>query len=131
MSGLGIKEFEDADLTGFEWDIKMLELSQLRKYVINNSDFDYKTKVDILFRNMPRFCWISTARLSGTCLFSILSDATDMEKSFCLDKLLFHIPELKDNMRKIIMESDPNLESASSVNLPAPFIKFISKTFLE
>jgi len=131
LSSLGIKESKDANLTGFEWDIRLLKLSQLRKYVINNSDFDYETKVDILFRNMPRFCWISTARLSGTCLFSILSDATDMEKSFCLDELLFHIPELKANMSKIIKESDPNLEGASCVNLPAPFIKFISKTFLE
>lgn len=114
----------------FEWDIRVIELAELKQYILQSSTMDDSTKEQILLSNQARFNWLSTAKLYGHPVMSAISDATGMERSFLISKLVFHRPDFKFQIAKAVTDGDPNLNKARAVQLPSNFIRFIEQQIL-
>ena len=131
LRALGIHQEGLADQSIFEWDIQLMDITNLRKKILDKHNMDRNCIRELLFQNLPRFSWISIARLNGEEVFCIICDATDMERAFSLGRLICFMPGIRENIKNIIIEGDPDLEMAAQSNLPSPFVYFLKREFLE
>ncbi|MCK4573071.1 MAG: hypothetical protein KAU36_01815, partial [candidate division Zixibacteria bacterium] len=77
-----------------------------------------------------RYNWLSTASLEGCPVFSAISDATGLERSFLISKLIFHSPNFKEDLADAVTSGDKLLTRARQVKLPSGFVRFINAQIL-
>ena len=127
---LGIRSVQSGAPVRFEWDIHVISLRDLKNFIRDSDRIEAQSKKRFLFASLPRYCWIGTASLDQTALFSVVIDATGIARSFFLGQMIFHQPEVKRDLRTIITKGDPDLVRASEANLSSRFTDFVRKEIL-
>ncbi len=118
------------DSPRLEWDIRLMELPEVKDWAQSTRHVNRDMVKEILFSNLPRYNWICTVRAGDQDLFSIIADATDMERSFYLHRVLFHVAGVKDRIAGVIRDSDLELENAAAAFKSSDYTKFLTTWFL-
>ena len=84
---------------GIEWDIYLTWVNKFKKeFLKNRYKGCFKIK-EILFDSYPRFFWRCIAYNGNIRLFELLGDATDMERSCQIFKIIFYNGEFRGKLK--------------------------------
>jgi len=121
-----------AKFADVEWDVRLMDITQLRDWAFKDQGISESDKLSLLMRSRPRYVWVSTAYVRKTNLISVLSDATDMDRSFSLNQIVCHGDSVKPAISAMLRTRDPGLKVAKMLNIPyrSRFVKLIQDTFL-
>ena len=130
LNAVGANYFDKNNPDGIEWEIRLCDLTELKAKVIESDTILNEDKERLLFSNFQRYNWIGSALIDGKRIFSLISDATDIERSFHFRQCIFHDQQNKQEIAEMIRTSDPYFGKALAAGLPRKFIDFIADTFL-
>jgi len=129
LKAIGVDPKDANNPHGLEWDIKLIDLCDLRELIRKAPSIPDEEKLRYLFASLPRFNWLCTARLDQERVFGLVSDATDMERSFFVSGFLEFIPGVRKVIRDAIVAADADLSKAGRAKLSASFLDFLRKEF--
>lgn len=130
FNALDINQVDKHNPEGIEWEIRLITVGELKQKLLHLKSISTDVREKLLFANLPRFMWVASAMLYRQRIFSLLADATNIERSFHFQHFVSHIPNLKENIASIITESDADLSKASQAGLPSTFASFVEKSIL-
>ena len=128
---LGIDYVDRENPRGFEWEVRLMELPNIKRKLADSDTIETDVKKALLTSNLPRFLWVSSALVDRRRQFSLVADATDIERSFYFSHFVSHVPDLKAQIASRIEARDPNLSAAAEAGLPAAFQRFIREQILK
>jgi hypothetical protein len=65
---------------GVEWDVYLTTVNDLKESVLSSTCVNHEMREIILFMNMPKYIWRSTAYINDSKVVDLLFDATDLEQ---------------------------------------------------
>lgn len=128
---LGIDYVDRENPRGFEWEVRLMELPNIKRKLAESDTIETEVKKVLLTENLPRYLWVSSALVDRRRQFSLVADATDIERSFYFSHFVSHVPDLKAQIASRIKARDPNLSAAAEAGLPAAFQRFIREQILK
>jgi hypothetical protein len=126
---LGIKKFGGFTDNNIEWDLRLSQLGPLKDWIKACTLIDRATKATILYRSLPRFNWIATAKLTGKPILSLICDATNIKRSFFIEEMLIYYETVRESLKKAI-EKDSDRSIASECQVPIKLVQFIRDRIL-
>lgn len=118
------------DESMFSWDISLMQLKELKNIIRLSPNISREQKTDLLLSNLPRFNWISKASYKNDDWFILISDATDLENTFCVRDILYLKDEVKETLKYAIKHGDEDFKVAYDAELNTNFIKFLKDNIL-
>lgn len=122
------------DNWGVEWDTRLFEINDLRKFVLQSGLFVNKDALRLISQPMAKYIWLSTARRKGREMFSVITDATDMERSFLIHDFVAHDVDALEVLQSHMSKVDNDLVGAKELALlkgmPSGFVDFVRASFL-
>ena len=89
INAVGANYHDPENPEGIEWEIRLCDLTELKRKIIESDTILDEDKERLLFSNLQRFNWIGSGLLDGKRIFSLISDATDIERSFHFRHCIF------------------------------------------
>jgi len=83
-----------------EWDIYLNQLNDYKNTVLEKKDLYGELLLPTVLCPLPHYIWIADAYFQGEILFEIISDATDMRRSFFFNKIIFFNDEFKQQFHQ-------------------------------
>ncbi len=130
LRALGINITDESNPYGIEWTIRLFDLKHLKEKLLQVHCTSDKKRAQLLLENQAKYLWACAASLYGKRMFTLIADATDIERSFYFCNVVFHIPGIRENIEESIRTKDPTLRHASAAGLPSEFTRFLTEFFL-
>ncbi len=103
-----------------EWDIYLSTLNDFKKDLLKNPKYSHIRPM-LLLKRLPRYIWRINLYYGKHNLFEIIADATDMDRSFFFEGIIFFNEFLKQQIHNLATSRRKKLEEF----LSKPFTKFL------
>ncbi len=103
VNSLEILPYLDSDI---EWDMYLTCVNEFKKEFFIDENQSCIDKNEVLFDDYPRFFWRSIAFNKEIKLFELLGDATDMERSCQVFKIIFYDKKFMDGFISSLRKDD-------------------------
>lgn len=91
----------DIDL---HWDLKLTTVPRFHASIADDSSVDPDTRRMVYTKPWPRFIWRARGFYDGAPAMELLMDATDIQRSFFVDELIFMEPSIPSMLSNILSE---------------------------
>jgi hypothetical protein len=120
------------DNSRIEWDIRLMELPRFKQELLSDATVPEQEKRSLAFKSYARYLWVSTAQVNGQKLLTLISDGTDMERSFSLNMCFAHKESIRNEIGQAIKEKDGDFARASDQStFPSAFKGFLQCEFID
>lgn len=88
------------------WDLRLTEITDLRREVATASDWDTDARKRILAGSWPKYLWRATGYVNGEVALDLLMDSTGIQRSFFAENLVFHSGSLRDALGRALSHDE-------------------------
>jgi hypothetical protein len=130
FKALEIEAFQDNNPDRVHWEIRLVRLDIFKKKLLKSEGIDIDQKKKLLFSNLPKYLWVSSASIHGARQFSLVADASDIQHSFYFEHFLCHSARVKQSLSELIRSGDCDMSKAKAGGLPADFVRLVERDLL-